>query len=127
MTIQDFVKANKIRMYIKHADSNPNMDNSCMNHYKVTLVSDGKQMTLPFSMGIGIKRKPLVEDVIDCIISDASYVENCKDFEDFCYQFGYDGESQKTKRIYDACVKQTEKFKKLIGSAYEAALECERL
>ena len=36
-TIKDFIKNNNLSISSSNADSNPNMDNQDMNHYKVTI------------------------------------------------------------------------------------------
>ena len=45
--------------------------------------------------------------------SDSGCYESSKNFDDFCCMFGYDNNSIKALKIYEACKKQNEKVKRL--------------
>ena len=102
-----------------------------MNHYKVTLKRKyklkgnhldsrygHKQMTLFFSQGIGIDGEPKVEDVLDALKSD--YLASLNNFNDFCDEFGYSNDSIRSKKTYDACVKNGKKLQKFLNDDHEA-------
>lgn len=94
------------------------------NSYRVTLIYQGRRFTLDYWQGIGIKDEPTAEGVMGCLLSDASCFQDS--FEDFCCNCGYDQDSRKAERIYNKCVKQTEKLKKLLGSDYDRFFVAER-
>lgn len=130
-TIDDFIKENKISIYCEYSDSNPNMERQDMNHYKVTLKRKyklqgnhldsrygHKQMTLFFSQGYGIDGEPKASSVLDCIKSD--YQVAIDGFDDFCANCGYDNDSIKAKKTFDACVSQGKKLQKFLNDDHEA-------
>jgi hypothetical protein len=123
-SLKQFITKNRIRIESVMVDSNPNMDDSQqMDHYKVTLRRPGKQMTLYFSHGQAVCHDPEVEDVLDCLASDSSSVENAKGFEDWAREFGYDTDSRKAEKTYDACQDQAVKLCKFLGrELYEELL-----
>ena len=108
------------------ADANPNQpDWTDANHYKVTVKHDGRQMTLYFSQGYGIKHEPREEDILNCFISDNT--DFYDGFEDWAANMGFDEDSRKAERTYNACVRQTEKAKRLLGASFDELMECEML
>ena len=130
-TIDDFIKENKIFIHCEYSDSNPNMERQNMNHYKVTLKRKyklqgnhldsrygHKQMTLFFSQGYGIDGDPKASNVLDCIKSD--YQVAIDGFGEFCANCGYDEDSRKAYRIYQACVDQGKKLKKFLNDDHDA-------
>ena len=133
-TIDDFIKENKISIHCEYSDSNPlrsELESSRMNHYKVTLKRKyklqgnhkdsrygHKQMTLFFSQGFGIDGEPKASSVLDCIKSD--YQVSIDGFGEFCFNCGYDQDSRKAYRIYQACVDQGKKLQKFLSDDHEA-------
>lgn len=61
-------------------------------------------------------KAPKLEDVLYCLFSDSSAHEEA--FEDWCDNLGYDTDSIKAKKTYDACVENFHKLKKALGSKY---------
>jgi len=106
--------------------SNPNMNDMPAGsaHYKVVLRMGGKQMTVPFSMGPAHCKEPNAEDVLNCLASDSSSVENARgDFEEWASEYGYDTDSRKAEKLFRACKKQAESLKKFLGDElYESLL-----
>ena len=138
-TIKDFIKNNNLSISSSHADSNPNMDNQDMNHYKVTIKRKFKlngnhldtrygfrQMTIPYSQGLAHTESPKLDSVLDCLLTDSIGVDGVI-FEDFCSEFGYNEDSIKAKKVYEACKKNSKKLKNLLGSTYFELIKCERL
>ena len=105
-------------------DRNPHMDGSDqMDNYRVLLRHGRKQMTVYFSMGLALGREPSAEDVLDCLASDASGVDNASSFEDWCGEYGYDTDSRKAERIFKVCERQAAKLRNFLGQDdYEALL-----
>jgi hypothetical protein len=137
-TIKQFINDNGLSMSCEYADSNPNMkDSQNMNHYKVTIKRrfkvfgnyldsryGFKQMTLNFSQGYGIIGEPTLESVLNCLISDSFCGEN---FQDFCDNLGYDNDSRKAEKTFQATLKQTSKLKKLLDNGFNDLASCEQL
>lgn len=130
-TIQDFVRENRITMTAERAAANPNMtDGAAMDHWRVkfTRRNDGGErsglvaakMTTYFSMGYGHNgAAPTVEDVLDCLASDAT----CSDsFEDFCLEYGYDSDSRKAEKTWKACIKSRDRLQQFLGGDLFTAL-----
>ena len=129
MTVKEFCEKHQISATIKPANSNPNIPDKEMCHYRITLKNglNGNKMTVPFSTGTGWKRQPNVEDVINCLVSDASCVQNSRNFENWCSDLGYNSDPRKAKRVYEACEKQTNNLKNLLGHAYNDVFDCDPL
>lgn len=85
--------------------------------YTVTLRYQGRQMTTDFWLGPAISGEPEVENVIDCLLSDA--MGSDQSFEEFCAEFGYDTDSRKAEATYKACKKSGEKLRRLLGDDFE--------
>lgn len=136
-TIQAFIRKNHIRLTdndIQFVDRNPYMadDNWQAHHYKITLRATingkRKQYTTYFSQGYGIDHDPRPEDVLDCLASDASGVDNARNFEDWASEYGYDTDSRKAEIVYRNCERESWKLVKFLGrDAYRDLLEAERL
>ena len=139
-TIKQFININGLTITSDFADTNPNMANSDkMNHYKVTIKRKFKlngnhldtrygfrQITIPFSQGLYHTESPKLDSVLDCLLTDSIGVDGVI-FEDFCSEFGYDEDSIKAKKVYDACKNNSKKLKNLLGSTYFKLIKCERL
>lgn len=122
---------------LEHAPAfaNPNMgDSSKMNHYSVKLsrkdeAAPGKrrEFVTVFSKGLGhvVKARrswekdkpipPAVDEVLDCIASDSSSIENARGFEDWASDFGYDPDSKKAEAIFRACFDASKQLKAFLG------------
>jgi hypothetical protein len=123
--LADFVKSNKIRFRCEWAENNPHMDDSAnMDNWKCQLRCNGRTMTVYFSKGIGHHgAEPTAEELLDCLASDASSVENTNGFEDWAVDLGYDTDSRKAHRTYKTIERQASKLKALLGDdAYDQLL-----
>jgi hypothetical protein len=94
------------------------------NGYSVTLVFQGRRMTVDFFMGSAHTKEPTSYDVLYCVLSDASVLD--MSFEDFCGDFGYDLDSRKAEQTYKACKKSGTKLRKLLGDDYDVFANAER-
>jgi hypothetical protein len=123
VTIEQFILINLISMTAERTDSNPNMDGD-MDHWKVTLRRRAAglrgrpivaaTMTTYFSQGYGHNgATPTVDSVLDCLGSDASAAD--ESFEDFCSNFGYDTDSRKAEKTYNACKRSGDKLRRFLG------------
>jgi hypothetical protein len=132
-TLTDFIRSARITMTADRADDNPHMQDSHeMDHWRCILRANGDQrrrLTVPFSMGRGHNgAAPELADVLDCLASDSAGLENARDFEDWCGEYGYDTDSRKAERTYRTVQRQAKKLRAFLGDdAYKALLwETER-
>lgn len=130
-TIEQFIDKYKLSATSEVAYSNPYMPNSeDMNHYKVTIHTDGRysghSMDVTFSMGRGILGGPELKDILDCMSSDSAGLENSRDFEDWASNYGYDPDSRKAEKTYKSVVQQKQKLASFLEfcspTAYEELL-----
>jgi len=128
--LKEFIEENKIKMCCEMVDENPHMQDQDWkaNHYKVTLKHQGRQFTMYYSMGLGLKGEPKIDDVLDCCAMDSAGIENARSFEDWANEYGYDPDSRKAEKTYNTCEKQANKLKNLLDyELYEQLLwEVER-
>lgn len=123
--LDDFISAAFITADVSPTDHNPNMEGGeKMDHWRVTLRRPGnRKMTVYFSMGSGHNGKePDAADVLDCLASDASGVENSQSFEDWCSEYGYNTDSRKAHRTYTICKREAERLRKFLDAGYERLL-----
>jgi hypothetical protein len=129
-TMQRFIRDNTIAMTAERWRKNPNMDSRDMDHWKVVFRNGSRRLTTYFSMGYGHNGKePTAADVLDCLASDASSVDNSCDFNDWASDFGYDPDSRKAERTFRLIERQSLKLHRFLGDeAYRALLnDVERL
>ncbi len=126
-TVKMLVNRHKIKADSVWADRNPNMDDmpNGSSHYKVTLKGFGRRYTLYFSMGPAHTKEPEAADVLDCLLSDSD-VENAQGFEDWAGNLGFDPDSRKAEKIYNACLKSAEKLRRFLGDKFQEFYEAER-
>jgi hypothetical protein len=68
-------------------------------------------------------RKPTAADILDCLASDCSGIDNARGFEDWASDYGYDTDSRKALATYEQCVKQAAELQRLLGrDAYNELL-----
>jgi hypothetical protein len=127
-TLTRFINRNRITASVEWADNNPNMEadkewNRGASHWKITLRCRGRQMTTYFSQGSAISGLPTAADLLDCLASDSSGIENARSFEDWCSEYGYDTDSRKAEKTFKVCERQAQKLKTFLPSGeYEMLL-----
>lgn len=96
-----FCREHQITSSAVRTDGNPNMDSMPRGsaHYLVTLRrqlhrqhdDDPQQaaMVVPFSMGPGLTHWPKAVEVLDCLASDANFIEDARDFEEWADELGF--------------------------------------
>lgn len=89
--------------------------------WRVTLRCEGREYSLDYHTGSAIE-EATGEDVVGCILSDASGIYSCGTFEEWCANYGYDAIDEETgeenaahRRLFQACVEQTVAFEALVG------------
>jgi hypothetical protein len=125
-TIANFIADHGIRMTVKPRNSNPNMPDDgwayTASHWTCTLHFGRQRMAVAFSQGSAHFDPPKLADVLDCLASDASGLENARDFADWCAEYGYDTDSRKAERTYKAIKRQASRLKAVLGTDYETLL-----
>ena len=128
MKLTRFIKSRKVRMDDpKLVDDNPNMLDDgdwkkSATHWRLIIRRGNKQMTTYFSQGSAHTKEPTLSDILDCLASDASSIDNARSFEEWCGELGYDTDSRKAERIYNICVKQMESLNRLLGDDFKTLL-----
>jgi hypothetical protein len=84
--------------------------------YRLKLIYQGRSFSFDFWQGYGITHEPEVEEVLECLLSDASVSE---DFEEFCREFGYDIDSRKAEQTHKSCLKIRSNMKRLLGPDFD--------
>ena len=88
------------------------------NPWTVTLRYQRRQFTFPFWTGSACG-EPTTFDAAYCILSDASGIEGCSSFEDWCWHYGADPDSRKQERLYRACLDVARNVKRLLGDDFD--------
>ena len=137
MRIDEFIKEHSI--HYKRCNKmfrNPNMpDWKNADHWEVVLHITGKGLYEPefitcYSMGIGHKgKKPTMQQVLDCVASDAAGYEDSGSFEEWAMNYGYNPDSRKAEKIYLLVEQGSRELRTFLGNeAYESLLrETERM
>jgi hypothetical protein len=88
------------------------------NWYSVTLKRGRRTLTVPFGMGEALTGDPTAEDVLGCLLSDASSAD--QPFENWADDYGYDTDSRKAKQTYRQVQAQTAKLRRFLGDDFDA-------
>lgn len=127
LTLGQFITREGITIKSTMVDRNPHMESTTrMDHYRCQLRrsfgSIRRSFTVTFSMGLAICHEPTAADVLDCLASDSSSVDQ-HTFEEWCSELGYDTDSRKAERTYHVCQQQAKQLRKFLGEdAYEVLL-----
>lgn len=96
------------------------------NKWQIKLVYFDKIYVTDFYMGsglvdkIGKPKEPTKKDVLySMIIDDVSDL----DFNDFCNEFGYNNDSIKALKVYEACKRETKAYYDMFDSEERETLE----
>lgn len=89
------------------------------NHaYTIRLRCRNRIMDTEWHQGLGITDDPTAESVLENLLSSADSVEY-DSFEEWAENCGYDPDSRKAERIYDAVVLQSSKLRFMLGEEWE--------
>lgn len=111
-------------------------DEEGWEHYKyeVKLINPrlGTEMVVPWMTGVAITEGPdeRPEVVIDSLVCDGWGYQNVDGFEDWADEYGYDADSRKAEKVYQAVGKIAQDFITFIGGRDELeklALRYERM
>ena len=118
-TFEAYVNTLGIRIYTtKGAKPNPEFKDGTA--WTVELCRGNKPpnkvMKLPFYQGSAHKKPPTLVDVLACLHSDASGVQDGRTFEDWAGDFGYDTDSRKAESTFKACQKIARQLRDFLGA-----------
>ena len=83
------------------------------NKYQVKISYFDKFYVTDYYMGSALTRKPSKKDVLNSmLLDDVSYL----DFDEFCFEFGYDNDSIKSLKTYEACQRETKALHNMFDS-----------
>lgn len=89
------------------------------NKWQVKLVYFGKEFVTDFYMGSGLvdemgrPKKPTKEDILFAMIMDDV---SDLDFNNFCSELGYNNDSIKALKVYEACKRETKAYYDMFNS-----------
>jgi len=94
------------------------------NGYRVRLRYQRRSMTIDFWQGIAHTSDPDAAGVLDCLLSDADC--GARSFDDFCSELGYDVDSRKAYRTWQACQRTDRQLRRFLGDDFDRFLYSER-
>ena len=120
ITLEQFIAEQQLEMSVLPVKRNPHMSGDQLpRNFECTITMIGRgyhePMTVYFSQGSAHKKSPTLADVLACLASDASGVDNARSFEDWASEYGYDTDSRKAEKTYNICVQQAQELKALLG------------
>ena len=127
ITLEQFIAEQQLVMGVRAVKRNPHMQEQMPRNFECTIDFEGRGyhelLTVYFSQGSAHKKLPTLAEVLDCLASDASGVDNAQSFEDWASEYGYDTDSRKAEKTYNICVQQAQELKALLGQdAYDQLL-----
>jgi hypothetical protein len=93
--------------------------------WRVTLSYRGHKLSVDFFQGMAHEKEPTAADVLSCLISDATSVENTRSFEEWCSDFGCDTDSRKAEKAFKACEAMVPKLRRLLGDDFDLFAKAE--
>lgn len=96
--------------------------------WRCTFRYQGRSLTTPFYMGPALKDPPSTEDVLDCLLSDASFLTDFSGVEDFVESMGYGEDRRRGESTWLAVRKQTDRLRRFLGEEFDQwVYETERI
>ena len=143
MDLTEFITKHNLSISSVKVPQNPNMDRNDKweaGHFLCTLQRNDSNsphtITTYYSMGSGLAKPcafngdfvdkkgkhfkypaPELSSVLDCLAHDASTIEYCRHFEDWCSELGYDPDSRKAESIYRVCCAASRDLERFLGRA----------
>jgi len=133
MKISQFIKKHRLRIECELTDRNPNMADDewarTATHWECVIKRGRDRMTVHFSQGPAVVHEPEIDEVLDSLASDAAGYLNARDFDDWASEYGYDTDSRRAERIFNAVGEQVTDLRRLLGqqALQELAFKTERL
>lgn len=87
--------------------------------WNIVLTFQGRSMGVKFHTGSGHRpNTPTIGDVLSSLSSDVSTVIDSRGFEDWAGDLGYDTDSRKAERTYNAVLAQVDELRELLGDDF---------
>ncbi len=113
ITVEEFIQKHGIEMTAVRIEKRTDMDDvsdwakdashwTCTLAYRPHPMAPLRTMVTQFSQGSAHTDKPVVEDVLDSLMRDASALD-CDSFEEWAGELGVDTDSRKAERTYRQC------------------------
>lgn len=123
ITIHEFVRKQGIRMQAHRVPKRPDHLTDLGRHFRCNFTHTKKHpitkiqrtMGVYFSQGSAHTSDPTVEDVLDCLASDAAGYGDTETFEDWAAEYGYDTDSRSAEKTFRAVKRQSEQLKRFLG------------
>jgi hypothetical protein len=123
-TIQDFMSENKIVVKWTGSCNPPEGWARGTRGFDGFVECEGKGIPQSFEYYIGPAHNyPQAEGLIECLIQDTRSAFDYSSFEDWADCFGYDQDSRKAEKIYQACKKNAKKLLKCLGMSKDRFLK----
>ena len=87
----------------------------------ITLTYNNKRIS--FHYHDNYFNKSSLKDFLYALIMDSEAYSGSYNFIDFCNNYGYDSDSIKSLKIYNACKKQYDRFNKLFNESEQQQLQ----
>ena len=105
------IKLEKVKTWNSNEDCKDEWKRTATK-YNCKITYQNQFCTFNYWMGSAHTKAPNKKDVLySFIMDDVSYM----DFEEFCSNFGYDTDSIKALKTFEACQKQTDNFYRLFN------------
>jgi hypothetical protein len=125
MTISEYITKHNLEISnLYHNGTNTDADGWTYNDWTVTIrnANTGMEYVLEsYKMGTGLTGEPDLEMILDVLAMEFSYT--VYDFEEWADNLGYDRDSRKAERIYNACRDERWGFARAFGPDATAELE----
>lgn len=122
MNLAEYITAHGLKAEATPADSNPNMSDPDpgAHHWTVSITGPMGVMSLPFTQGSALTDPPSLADVLDCIASDASLVDEYADPVELALSLGETIENtedvQRAKATHEAITRNRAELRRILGS-----------
>lgn len=93
------------------------------NNHKITIRHDGRSCSFDFWASIANPEVRTVSDLgnaVFCFLSDAE--SGKMDFSEFCNEFGYDEDSRRSEKTWNACKKSLSAAERVFGSDLDSVM-----
>ncbi len=119
MTIREFIRQHRLTFLWQSADRNPHFTDDdwsrSASHYRCTIRQGRKRIGTYYSMGSAHSNPPTLEMVLDSLASDAASYLNSRSFEEWASDLGFDPDSRKAEKTYNAIAVQVGQLIRLLG------------
>lgn len=106
------------RSYVKHGIMKYWQDKTYRNIYRFTFRKNGHSASITYGDSVNNFDRdiqPSLYNILTTVGSEMSLYINCRDFNDFCDETGYDENDKNSKRVYEKLISNGEKLSKIFS------------